>query len=294
MQNILITGGSGFIGRKLSEVLLANGYNIAWLGRKKPQINNIKTFLWNTDAGTMEEGAIKWADAIIHLSGENISEKRWTKNRKKQIIGSRVKSASVLRKYLEASGKKMQAIIAASAIGYYGDRKNEILFEESKPGTGFLSESCVSWENATQQLQNFAERFITFRIGIVLDETGGAMKELTKTFPFGIAPVLGSGKQTYSWIMLGDVCRMFMFALQNKTIQGVYNSVAPQPVSQKELMKQILIKQKRKAILFPVPAFVLKIMLGKMAAAVLIDQHVSCKKILDAGFQFENETIIKK
>lgn len=292
IQNILITGGSGFIGSKLTKLLLSKGYSVAWVSRKNMHVNGIKIFKWDTQTEVMDDAAIQWADAIIHLAGENISSRRWTKKRKQQIIQSRVNSTHLLFKYLHTSQKKMKLILAASGIGYYGNGA-EIFTEETMHGSGFLSEASIAWETATKKLAEHTERFVTYRIGIVLDETGGAMKELTQTFTYGLAPVFGNGGQIYSWIMLDDVCDMMLFAIESNTLQGTFNCVAPHPVSQKTLMKCLRKKQQRKTIVLPVPVFVLKLILGEMSDAVLMSQQVSCRKILDAGYTFLFEDICK-
>lgn len=232
IQNILITGGSGFIGSRLTKLLLSKGYSVAWMSRKNIYVDGIKIYKWDIHEEYMDETAIQWADAIIHLAGENISARRWTKKRKQQIIQSRVAGTHLLYKYLDASQKKMKLILAASGIGYYGNGA-EIFTEETMHGSGFLSEASIAWENATKKLAEHTERFVTYRIGIVLDETGGAMKELTQTFAYGLAPVFGNGGQIYSWILLDDVCTMMLFAAEHNTLHGTFNCVAPHPVSQK-------------------------------------------------------------
>ncbi|MBC8047192.1 MAG: TIGR01777 family protein [Fimbriimonadaceae bacterium] len=285
MKNILITGGSGMIGKRLTEILLQEGYNVAWLSRKESINSNIKIFKWDIQKNFIDSEGIKWADAIINLAGETIAEKRWTEKRKKEIIESRTQSTALLKKYLNSTENKIQTIVAASAIGYYGE-VNELVNENTSPGKGFLSESCVKWEAATKTLKNEAIRLITLRIGIVLSPRGGALKELTKTIPFAIAPILGNGEQIYSWVHIDDVCNMILFALQHKNINGTYNCVAPNPITQNELMKSFLKHAKKKAILFPVPPFILKLMLGEMADTVLVSQNISCSKIEKAGFGF--------
>lgn len=289
MQRILITGGSGLIGHMLTKQLEASGYEVAWLSRSAAK-QPVKVFVWNTEKNEIDPEAIQWADAIVHLAGEGIADKRWTAKRKKQIIDSRVKTTALLRSALMERQHHVKTIVAASAIGWYGNRKHELLDENASAGTGFLSESVMQWEAATQQLELPGIRLVRMRIGIVLSMQGGALKELLMTAPFGILPVMGNGRQIYSWIHIRDVCGMMQFAIENQ-ISGIYNAVAPNPVSEKEMMQKVREVKNRLYLLMPVPAFGLRMFLGEMSDAVLIDQHVSAKKILEAGYTFTYENI---
>lgn len=286
MKNILITGGSGLIGTALTKLLLENGYKVAWLSRSKKEIKNVKIFLWDVANNVLDDAAIEWADAIIHLAGEGIADKRWTDKRKKEIMESRTKSTSLLIEKLKLFPGKVQNIICASAIGYYGNRKNEILTENSKPGTGFLSESVIAWENATSAFEKLNLQLTRIRIGIVLSEKGGAFKELQKTAVIRILPVMGSGKQIYSWIHIDDVCGIILFVLKNN-LSGIYNAVAPNPVSQKQLMEKIKSVSGKFYVLVPVPVFGLEIILGEMKNMLLINQQVIGEKIIKAGYKFK-------
>ncbi len=286
MQKILISGGSGLIGRQLTEFLLAKGYQINWLSRNKKNLPGVSVFLWDIDKGFIDDDAFVGVDVIIHLAGEGIADKRWTPSRKKIIIESRTKSTELLLKKLNEIPHKIKTVICASAIGFYEANTNTIISEENKTGIGFLSESVSIWENATKKFAELPLKLITIRIGIVLAKKGGAYKEMMLTKPFGILPLMGSGNQIYSWVHIEDVCGIILFLFQNNQ-NGIFNAVAPNPVSQKQLMHTVKKYSKGFQIIIPVPAFGLKLALGEMSSAVLNSQLISGKKISDAGYVFK-------
>ncbi len=291
-ENILITGGSGMIGRELTKLLLEQGYAVGWLSRSSKAVDAVRIFTWDVQTGLIDTAAIAWADVIIHLAGEGIADKRWTRKRKKKIIESRSKSSELLIRTMRSVPNRIKTVIAASAIGWYGDTHGNVADETTPAGTGFLSTSVITWEEATSAFAQLHIRLVRLRIGIVLSNRGGALKELLMTEWFRVLPVLGTGRQTYAWIHIHDVCRMILFAMQHP-VEGIFNATAPFPVSQRELMQQIRKVKHRFYFLIPVPAFSLKLYLGEMADAVLTDQNVSSKKIADAGFRFAFEKIDK-
>ena len=285
MQKILITGGSGLIGQPLTQILISKGYRVNWLSRSKKEIPGVSVFLWDIDKGIIDDAAFTDVDTIIHLAGEGIADKRWTTKRKELIIESRRRSSELLINRIKQYPGKIKTVICASAIGFYDAQNKELQNEESKTGTGFLCESVVAWENANKKFAELDLSLVIFRIGIVLSKKGGAYKELMMTKPIGILPLLGNGKQMYSWIHIEDVCGIFLFAMENK-LAGLYNAVAPNPVSQKKLMRSVKKYARGFQIIFPVPAIGLKLVLGEMSNAVLNSQTISAKKILDAGYTF--------
>ncbi|MDF2156517.1 TIGR01777 family oxidoreductase [Algoriphagus sp. CAU 1675] len=282
MKNILITGGSGMIGQKATGVLEANGYEVAWLSRS-PQSQ--KTFLWDIHKQEIDPEAMEWADAVIHLAGTGVAEKRWTAQRKKEILESRTQSTALLMKGIERASNRPSTFISASAIGFYGlDTGTALMEESSKAGEDFLAQVVVAWENEVKKIEALHLRTVMFRIGIVLDTEGGALVEMLKP---PVAAPLGSGDQWMSWIHRDDLVRMFVFALEKTTLQGVYNAVAPNPVTNQKLT-QLAAKEKGKPYLgIGVPGFALKLVLGEMAEMVLGGSRVSCSKIQKAGFEFE-------
>lgn len=310
MPAVLITGGTGLIGTALTKMLVSQGYEVIILTRQSAIANqespNISYAQWDVKSGTIDKEAISKADYIIHLAGANVGEKRWTSKRKKEILESRTKSSGLIVKALREIPNKVTAIVSASAIGWYGEDKDltqtpdesgqalskgEGFKEDSPPSQGFLGQTCKQWQEAIQPVQTLGKRLIIFRQGFVLSKEGGAFIEFKKPLKFGIAPILGSGKQIMSWIHIEDLCRMYLHALKNN-IEGVFNAVAPQTVSNKTFTLQ-LAKKLRGRFFIPihVPSFALKIALGEMSIEVLKSATVSSEKIRSAGFRFLYPTI---
>lgn len=282
-KKILIAGGSGLIGRRLTQLLLQQHYEVGWLSRGKSGRPGVKLFYWDLENGELDAEAIKWADTIIHLAGEGIADKRWTKKRKQKIISSRVDGITLIRNCMQQNAHHITCVIAGSAVGYYGDRGNALVNEGSGAGSGFLSTSVTQWENAISTFSDAGVRLITLRTGVVLSVKGGALKELKKTLPLGIAPVLGNGKQYMPWIHLDDACGFILHALQNDNISGTINMCAS-AATQKQVMQAIRKVFQPYSILAPVPVFALRILLGEMADTVLISQNVSNNKMLNTGY----------
>jgi uncharacterized protein (TIGR01777 family) len=301
MSTVLITGGTGLIGTALSKMLLSKSYNVIIVTRSSSvrlsnysfQASTISCAQWNIEKETIDEDAVAKADYIIHLAGANVGDKRWTEERKKEIVESRVKSSALIVKALKEIPNNVKAVVCASAIGWYGDQglnrsffKGGSLKEDAPPSNDFLGQTCKQWEDALRPVQTLGKRLVIFRQGIVLSNEGGAFPEFKKPLKFGVAAILGSGKQIISWIHIEDLCRMYIHALEHD-ITGVFNAVAPQPESNKTLTLQ-LAKKLRGNFFIPVrvPAFALKIALGEMSIEVLKSATVSCRKIQSAGFKF--------
>lgn len=294
MFTIIITGGTGLIGSSLSKRLAAKGHQIIILSRepRKSADKNISFATWDINAQTIDETAIKSADYIIHLAGAGVAEKRWTEARKKEIVDSRTKSGALLSKTLKEVPNKIQAVISASAIGWYGDdkrlQKHKQAFTEEMPADdSFLGETCKLWEESLQPVKQLGKRLVYLRTGIVLSKDGGALPEFIKPVNFGIAGFLGGGKQVISWIHIEDLCRMFEFAVDQNDVSGIYNAVAPEPVTNKELTLELAGRIRGKFFVsMHVPAFVVKAMVGGMSIEILKSTTVSCEKIKSEGFQF--------
>jgi uncharacterized protein (TIGR01777 family) len=282
MKNILITGGSGLVGKQITALLESKGYHVAWLSRSSQARTH---FLWDVTAQTIDPQAMEWADAVIHLAGEGVAEKRWTAARKKSILDSRTQSTQLLHDAIEQAGKKPLAFISASAIGYYGFQTGATLVEESSPsGTDFLADVVIAWEQEVKKIEALAVRCVLLRIGIVLDAKGGALGEMLKP---PVAAPLGSGDQWMSWIHVSDLAKLFVFALEKNTLQGIYNAVGPQPATNQHLTKEAAAAKGKLYLGIGVPGFVLQLVLGEMAAMVLGGNRVSSQKIQKAGFEFE-------
>lgn len=301
MPTVLITGGSGLIGSHLTSILIAKGYYVIVLSRskKKSERNNLSFAQWDVKQQIIDEGAVSKADYIIHLAGAGVADERWTIERKKEIVHSRTLSSATLVHALQQIPNNIKAVISASAIGFYGDdvrlpNGKEAFEEDMPPDESFLGDTCRLWEESIAPVKDAGIRLVKLRIGIVLSNKGGAYPEFKKPVKFGIAAMLGSGKQVISWIHIDDLCRMIVFAMEQPQLSGTFNAVAPNPVRNKELTIT-LAEAMRGNFYIPVhvPAFALKVMLGEMSIEVLKSATVSAKKISNAGFMFTYPTIEK-
>jgi uncharacterized protein len=289
MHSVLITGGTGLIGKRLTSMLIEKGYQVTILTRSvagKTNTDVIKYAAWDVKNGTIDIAAMQSADFIIHLAGAAVVEKRWTTAYKKEIVDSRVNSSKLIAETLRLHANKVKAIISASAIGWYGADKEpgKKFIEINKPAEDFLGKTCVAWEQSVS-LAEPAVRVCKLRTGIVLSNNGGALAEFIKPVKFGIAAILASGKQAISWIHLDDLCRMYIHAMENNSMQGSFNAVANEPVSNKELTLMLAQKIKGKYFIpIHVPATVLKLVLGESSIEVLKSTAVSNEKIKATGF----------
>jgi uncharacterized protein len=280
---VLVSGSSGLIGSALCRVLTANGYLITRLVRKP--LSREGQIVWNPDE-PLAPASVSGFDAIIHLAGETIVG-RWTEAKKLAIRQSRIRGTTNLAAALAHNPQRPALFIAASAIGYYGDRGEEILREESPCGRGFLPEVCREWEAATQPVADVGIRTAQMRFGIVLSTEGGALAKMLPPFRLGVAGKMGSGRQWWSWIGLHDVVGAIMHVLNSKSLSGPVNVVAPNAVTNREFTKVLASTLSRPAS-FPMPAFVARLVLGEMADELLLaSQRVEPAKLLSGGYDFQ-------
>jgi uncharacterized protein (TIGR01777 family) len=291
--NILITGASGLIGTRLTEMLLQKGHHVSHLGRTKKNNGQVKSFRWNVDQHQIDEDALQGIDTIIHLAGAGVADKRWTQKRKHEILESRTRSTQLLFDTLEKRNHSVKSVISASAIGYYGFESSDELTETSAAGKDFLSNVTKQWEEEVNKIESLGIRIIKIRIGIVLSEKGGALKEMMKPIKFYVGAPLGSGNQYVSWIHIDDLCAIFCKAVEDINMRGAYNGVGPYAVTNRTLTRAIAKVLDKPMFLPPVPSFIMKLIIGEMADIVLGGSKVSSTKIQRAGFSFQFDTLEK-
>ncbi len=286
-MKVLITGGSGLVGTALSNRLLSIGHEVAHLSRSGSRKEGIQVYKWNPDEQYLQEGALDGVQVVVHLAGANIGQGRWTKSRRKEIVDSRVLGTRLLTKALKEQDHQVETVVAASAIGFYGDRGEQWLHEDSGHQPVFLSEVCQVWEEEINRIQALNIRTTTLRIGIVLSKLGGALPKTAMSLNFGLAPSFGAGKQYYSWIHMEDLCHLIETAIDNIHYRGVFNAVAPNPVTYLDFLQKIKEVKEKKALIFPAPSFIFKVVLGEMASIILYSARVSAQKAVQFGFEFK-------
>lgn len=291
MKTILITGGTGLIGSKLSLALLAKGYQVRHLSRQPISSPLIKSYCWDIEQNSMDENALIGVHAIIHLAGASIAEKKWTDKRKAEIVNSRVNSTQLLFEYVQKMEQPIASFIAASATGIYPTNPQKLYNENAKPATDFLGDCCEKWENKIDQFNTLGIRTVKLRTGIVLAKEGGALPKMAKPIIAGVGAPIGDGKQWMSWIDEVDLVNMYIYALENISLNGAYNAVSPYPCSNQNFT-QVLAKVLNRFILLPkIPSFVIRLLLGEMSIIVLGSTKVSAEKIISTGFKFNFEKL---
>jgi uncharacterized protein (TIGR01777 family) len=288
-KNVLLTGGTGFIGKKLTRLLLENGFSVSILSRSvKKNTDGISYFQWDVEAGTIDEQAILNADYVIHLAGENIGAKRWTVTRKKSILDSREKSTQLLYTTLQKTNHKLDAFISASGVGIYGGINDELICSETTPAASdFLGMVCQKWEGASLPIHALGIRTVQIRTGLVLGKGDGVLKQLLPLFRLRIGSAIGSGTQYMPWIHIDDLCRIYLTAITNSKMEGPYNA-AINDGTNNTIFSATLAKVIGYKIWLPnVPAFVLQLVLGEMSQLVLKGRRVTSDKIEKIGFQFQ-------
>lgn len=294
-MRILISGATGLVGSHITQLCKEKGIAVNYLTTSKEKIENQpqnQGFFWDPAAGEIDVACFKDVDAIIHLAGATVA-KRWTNSYKKEIIESRVKSAALLHKSIQNLNFKIPYFLSASAIGIYPSSYENLYFEDDKAvDDSFLGEVVVRWEKAADEFKQLGMEVSKIRIGLVLAKEGGALPKMKEPVSLNLGAAFGSGRQWQSWIHVEDLARIFMYVLDNK-LSGVYNGVAPNPVTNKELMEEIASRLNKSIWLPNVPAFALKLSLGEMSRVLLASQRVSSDKIEKAGFEFKFKNLPK-
>lgn len=285
--SVLITGGSGLIGKYLTSLLLNEGYNVVHLSRHANGIGKVKVFRWDPSQEYIDPEAFKDIDYLIHLSGANIGEKRWSVSRKEEIIRSRVDSANLLFRTISKNNHKLKAFITASAVGYYGSQNSErILTEEDPPSSDFLGTTCRLWEESADLFAGLGIRTVRIRSGVVLAKSATVLTRLMNPAKWGLVLRLGSGKQYLPWIHIEDLCRIYLKAVKDQTMQGAYNAVAPECINHNDFVRSMAGVLKRPVILPAVPGFIINAVMGEMSEIILNGCCISAEKIIESGFCF--------
>ncbi|WP_152286095.1 TIGR01777 family oxidoreductase [Flavicella marina] len=287
-KRILLTGGTGLIGRKLMDVLLEMGYEIAILTRTlRKNTPKVRYYQWDIDKQFVDVNCLEGVVAIIHLVGENVASGRWTEKRKQKILESRTQSTRLLSSALKENKHNVESFVSASATGIYGAKTTDINFvEDAELGKDFLANVCIKWENEVDQIVKLGIRVVKLRTGIVLSKEGGALKKMVVPFQFGLGAALGSGQQYVPWIHIEDLCKMYVFSIENKNITGAYNAIVDNTTNL-DLSKKIATTLKRPFFMPNIPAFVLRAVFGDMAVILLGGSQVSPEKIKKEGFVFD-------
>ncbi|MGH9933063.1 MAG: TIGR01777 family oxidoreductase [Pyrinomonadaceae bacterium] len=284
-MKILIGGSHGLVGTALIKTLEAEGHEISRLVRHYP--NSSSEIEWSPDRYSIALARIEGFDAVVNLAGESIAEGRWTEEKKRRIRESRVKGTKLLGDALANLTNRPKTFICASAIGYYGNRGDELLTEASAPGKDFLADVCVEWEKATALATEKGIRVVNARFGVILDQHGGALAKMLPPFRMGVGGRIGDGKQWMSWIALDDIVGALNFALTNDSLRGSVNFVAPNPVTNAEFTKT-LGKALSRPTLFPIPAFGVRLMFGEMGEALLLGgQRVAPERLKEFHYNFQ-------
>lgn len=288
IKSVLISGGSGLIGRRLTQMLITQGYQIHILSRKKElNIPNVTVHHWDVNAMNIDADAVN-VDAIVHLAGAGIFDRGWTEVRKKELIDSRVKSAELIYQAVEKSGTRPQVFVSASGVGFYGMVTTDQVYQETDaPGNDLLSEICIQWEAAAKNFDKLGIRSVQLRTGLVVSKESDSIKKMMLPIKMYVGSPLGSGKQYMPWIHIDDLCKMYIQAMNNEQMQGPYNAIAPQQVTNRDFTKTLASAMNKPMFLPAVPAFVLRTIFNTRASLFLEGSRMSADKILNAGFEFQ-------
>lgn len=291
-MKVLITGGSGLIGSRLTRLLQEKNIEVVHLSRSPSSKFGIKVYQWDWKKKEIDENCFNGVTDIIHLAGAGIADRPWTMARKHEIIKSRVETANLMFEKLKELKRPLNSYISASGVGYYGAiTVDKVFSEDDEPYDDFIAKSCIYWEKSADQFAELPTRVVKLRTGVVLAKGAGALAKIDKTVKYGIGSPIGTGKQAMPWIHLDDIANLYLEALLDNTYNGVYNAVAPQPINNEELTKKIAKVLRKRMFLPNVPAFVLRTIYGELSDVVLKGSNVSAKKLLNSGFEFKYPTL---
>lgn len=287
MAIVLISGGTGLVGKAICKHLVCLGHEVRVLSRHVKQSANIKTYFWDVENKQIDEAAFDGVEHIVHLAGSGIADKRWTEQRKQDIINSRVDSMNLIASVLNKKNIKLKSFVGASAVGIYGAVTSDKIYSETDKGNGdFLSQSCEAWEKSYDSVLSYSNKTSIIRIGVVLSKNGGALAKLLPLFNFGLGSAVGSGKQYMPWIHIQDLVSIFTEALFNPNYSGTYNAVAPSKTTNQAFSSELAKSLKKPFFLPAVPALALKAAFGEMANVLLEGSAVSSEKLTKTGYSF--------
>jgi uncharacterized protein len=286
-SSVLITGGGGLVGRYLTSALLSEGYTVCHLSRHAGTYEKVRVFSWKPEKEIIDPEVFNCIDFIIHLAGANIGEKRWTRKRKEEIVESRSGSARLLHRIVTGNKIRLKAFITASATGYYGSVTSDRIFsEEDPPADDFLGNTCRLWEEGADLFAGSGIRTVKLRTAVILEKSDGALSRLIKPARLGLVIRMGDGKQYIPWIHIQDLCNIYLKALKDLKMHGAYNAVAPEHVNHNDFIRAMAGAINKPVFLPPVPAVVLRTVLGEMSDVVLKGSRISGEKIIKAGYSF--------
>lgn len=288
MAVILISGGTGLVGKALAKMLVCKGHEVRILSRNPKSSSAIKSFFWNVELQQIDEKAFENVEHIVHLAGEGIADKRWTNKRKQDIINSRVKSMELISSVIKKKNITLKSFVGTSAVGYYGMVTSEKIFRETDlHGNDFLAETCKLWEASYTTIESYANRVSVIRTSMVLSKQGGALERFKPVFKLGLGSALGSGKQYMPWIHVDDLIAIFYEALFNPNYKGVYNASASDQTDNNTFCKNLALALQKPFFMPKVPFFVLKMMFGEMANMLLTGTRIDNQRLLKNGFEFK-------
>jgi uncharacterized protein len=288
-MKILITGATGLIGRSVCLSLINEGHQVVVLSRRPltaTDLAGVSAFRWEAVAESPPAEAWEGVEAVIHLAGEPVAGARWSEEQKRRVRDSRAKGSRNLVAGMRATPRPPKVLVSASAVGFYGDRGNEILNESSAPGSGFLSEVCLDWETETARARELGVRVAFVRTGVTLSLSGGALEKMLLPFKLGLGGRLGDGRQWFPWIHIEDIVGIFLHALMSPAVDGPINGVAPGIVTNEEFTRELAAALNR-PVFFPVPELALRVLMGEMAEVVTASQRVVPQVALDTGYRYK-------